>query len=395
MIQRLQPAYFFALECYFLYLLVFLFYTRLGEIPSVLAFLVIMVGGNSILFLARKQRLVNGSIPFISATLLGGACYLLGLTPMTILLCTVFLYFRIDAFIKDSSLWKEERTNLAILFYTSSCVIFFVAWIFRYPHMNILFGLVIGFAVLYSVGRFLQQMGENNNVLDVFGLASVLSIAVLLSGIGTLLVPVVKWVFFKVFSGLAIIASILGSPIFSLIENIVLKVRSPGSPDDPTEQAEGEQERTIENFQYADNIPPWFWIALLIMLLVVIWFIVKKKTKMVDMETHGQSAIQLEHIPLSAKTGRKQPFFRDPAPQEYIRKLIYQLDSYANKHHLGRYHHETIREWFQRVGFQKNEELFLAYEGVRYGNMALQRSDASHLEKVIHDIKQDIKERSK
>jgi hypothetical protein len=396
MIQRLQPAYFFMLECFFLYFLVFVFYTRAGEIPSILAIVAIVVGGNLFLYLAMKKNLINNGIPFISAVVLSGIAYFLGFSIFSIVLCAIFLYFRMSAFIKDSSLWKEERTNLAILFYSSSVLVFFIGWIFRYPYMNVLFGMVIAFTVLYSVGRFLQQMGNNNEVRDVLGLASVLSIAVVLTGLGTIVVPAVKFVFFKVFSGLAIIASLLGSPFFALIEGIILQVKSVESPDDPFEQAEvGKPEDTFEIVSPIESIPPWVWFALLVVILVIIWAIVRKKSKLVDKDIQEQATIQLSHIPITAKFGKKRSFFREPAPQEYIRKLFYQLHIYADKYHLGRYHHETIREWFQRVGFQSNEELFLAYESVRYGNGNILKSDASHLEEVIQDIKREIKERNK
>jgi hypothetical protein len=396
MIQRLQPAYFFMLECFFLYFLVFVFYTRAGEIPPIVAILAILVGGNLFLYLSMKKNLINNGIPFIGAIVLSGVAYLLGFSIMSIILCSIFLYFRLGAFIKDSSLWKEERTNLAILFYSSSVLVFFIGWIFRYPHMNVLFGMVIAFTVLYSVGRFLQQMGNNNEGRDVLGLASVLSIAVVLTGLGTLLIPAVKFVFFKVFSGLAIIASLLGSPFFALIEGIILQVKSVESPDDPFEQAEvGKPEDTFERINPIENIPVWVWFALLVLILFIIWAIVRKKSKLVDKDIQEQATIQLSHMPLTAKVGKKLSFFREPAPQEYIRKLFYQLHIYADKYHLGRYHHETIREWFQRVGFQSNEELFLAYESVRYGNGNILKSDASHLEEMIQDIKREIKERNK
>jgi hypothetical protein len=77
--------------------------------------------------------------------------------------------------------------------------------------------------------------------------------------------------------------------------------------------------------------------------------------------------------------------------------LVFHLDEYASKYHLGRYPNETVREWFERVGFQKDENLFIAYESVRYGNIdvILDKHDAQRFEEMILDIKKDIKERNK
>jgi hypothetical protein len=393
MIQRLQQAYFFTLECYFLYLLVFLFYLRLGEIPSIIAIFAIISGGNLTLFFLVKRKLVNNSIIFLISTLLGVVAYFLGFSIISAILCGGFLYIRIGAFIKDSSMWTEERSHFAILFYCSSVVIFLIGWVFRYPYMNVLIFMVIVFTLLYSVGRFLQQMNAHNRIGDFFGLASVLSIIVFLTGIGTLLLPMVKFVFFKVFSVLILIGTIIARPLFSLFEEIILNVK----PKQQPLNLKGKYEAMPPDGRThpIETISPWIWLAVFVVLLVIIWFIVKKKSKKVDPNLKEKLDIHLEHTPLFVKSGKKRRFFREPAPNEYIRKLIYQLDSYADKYHLGRYHYETIREWFERVGFQKNEELFLAYESVRYGNVNIQKSEASHLEEVILNIKQDIKERNK
>jgi hypothetical protein len=397
MIQRLQPAYFFMLECFFLYFLVFVFYTRSGEIPSIPAILSIIIGGNLFLYLVSKKNIVNNGIPFICAILLSGIAYFLGFSIMSIVLCAVFLYFRISSFIKDSSLWKEERTNLAIVFYSSSILVFFIGWIFRYPYMNVLFGMVIAFTVLYSIGRFLQQTGDHFEARDVLGLSSALFIAVVLTVLGTLLIPGVKFVFIKIFSGLAVIASIIGSPIFALIEGIILGIKSPESPDDPFAQGEvGDRKETYEKIIPVEGIPSWFWLVLLVVLLIIIWVIIKRKSKIVDKEIQESSQIKLEHIPLSVKMGRKRKFFRSPSPHEYMRKLVFHLDEYASKYHLGRYPNETVREWFERVEFQKNEDLFAAYESVRYGNIdiVLDKHDAQRFEDMILKIKKEIKDRN-
>jgi hypothetical protein len=396
MIQRIQPGYFFTLECVFLYLLVFVFYGRSGSIPSIPAILTIAIVGNVLLFFVLKQKLVNNSIPLLIAILLSAAAYFTGFSIFAAILCCIFLYFRFGAFIKDSSLWKDERTNLAILFYSSSVIIFFIGWIFRYPYMNVLFALVIGFTVLYSIGRFLQQMGENNGFRDTIGIASVLGLAVVGTYLTTFLVPVVKYVFYKIFTGLAIIATMIGSPFFAMIEGIVLRVQSVESPDDPFAQVEvGEPDGTYDNAVPASGIPSWFWVVILFVILLVVWYFVRKKSKMVDEEQDKPDFIQLEHNPLSGKQGSKTSFFREPAPNEYMRKLIYQLDQFAGKYHLGRYHHETIREWFHRVGFAENEQLFLAYEKVRYGDINLPKSEAVQFEAFISEVKRGIKERHK
>lgn len=394
MIQRLLPAYFFSLECYFLFFLLFFFYVQRADVPSITAFLIIIFVGNLILYFSQKQKLISGTVPFIGAIILGGVCYFLGLTNMSVFVCTVFLYFRIAAFIKDSSLWKEDRAHFAILFYCSSLIVFIAGWIFRYPYMNWMYGMVIGFTVLYSMGRFLQQIEGNKEGKAVAGFAGVLGVGVLLTGVLTILVPVVKWMFFKIMSGLAVIAALMGRPIFYLLEQIEFIAKPMDPVEDEFTQGETGQPVVDHSINPNNYMPLWLVITLLIVAVLIIWYFVRKKKMMTD-QTDEQSNIKLEYIPATVKTNKKRRFLREPAPNEYIRKLFYQLQIYADKHEMGRYEHETIREWFQRVDFPKNDELFLAYENVRYGKGQMNKEDALHFEVVIQGIKREIKERNK
>ncbi|MHC0035568.1 hypothetical protein [Pseudoneobacillus sp. C159] len=396
MIQRLQPAYFFMLECVYLYFLVCIFYTRAGTIPPILPIIAIMIGGNLLLYFALKQKIVGNTIPFVGAVLLSAAAYFLGFSIMSVLISVIFLYFRMGAFIKDSSLWREERANFAIIFYSSSVAIFFIGWMFRYPHMDFFFALVIVFTILFSIGRFLQQMGENNGAKDASGLASVLGISAVLTVILAFCIPFVKWAFYKIFAGIAIIAMMIGSPFFYLVEGIVLRLRPKAPPeDDEFEQVElPDKEDTFDSINPVDSIPPWVWVALIAVVLLVAWLIVRKKSKIVD-EKPDENAIPLQHIPILSKTRKRRSLFAEPTPQEYLRRLIYQLDHFASKYHLGRYQHETIQEWFARVGFPENKALFNAYESVRYGNVVIAKNDASQFETIVQNIKREIKEKNK
>jgi hypothetical protein len=106
-------------------------------------------------------------------------------------------------------------------------------------------------------------------------------------------------------------------------------------------------------------------------------------------------SLDIEHFSSIPKNQEKRRFFRGPAPHEYVRKLIYQLQIYADKHEMGRFEHETVREWFQRLGFINHEDLLLAYEDVRYGNVVISKSEANHFEGVIADLKREIKQQTK
>lgn len=396
MIKRILPGYFFTLECIYLYFLLYLFYTRIGEIPSILSFIVIIVVGYLILHIALIRNEVSGVFPFLGAIICGGISLALGFTPMSTLLLTVFLFFRIRAFIKDSSMWTEERPILAMLFYISSFLVFYIGWVFHYPYMDWLFGIVIIFTLLLSVGRFLQQLEGAKASKNIGGISSIIGIAIIMTGVITLLLPIVKWAIMNIFKGFILIVTFLLSPLFYLVQSLIFTPKPLDKwVDDPFAQGELSKERKeVTNQFLLENVPLWFWITLFSIIILVIWYILRKRNIKKDVQVETET-IMLKHTPTTATLGRKGRFFKEPAPQEYIRKLLFQFQIYADKHHLGRYHHETMREWFVRVGFKQNEELFLAYDNVRYGKEDLQKKDAIHLEEVIKDIKRDIQERKK
>jgi hypothetical protein len=394
MIQRTLPAYFFSMECVFLYFLLFLFYTRIGETPSILGIITVCVVGNLFLQFGLKQKQVSGSLPFLGAIISGGIGYLFGFTAMSVILCTVFLYFRIGAFIKDSSLWKGERTKLAILFYCSAFVIFMAGWIFKYPYMNWLFGTVILFTLLLSIGRYLQQTIGNKANKNIMGIVGALSIAVILAGFVAILIRPIKWILFTIIEGFFRIIGFLLMPIFNFLEGIILTIQPRINDEEFLPVELGEKKEEISDPNLMVQIPIWVWFVILGVVLFAIWFVLRKRKLVTEIQDQSKT-LMIEHIPLSANLSMRERFFRGPAPNEHIRKLIFQLQIYANRYGFGRFEHETVQEWFERIGFQKNEDFFMAYESVRYGTEVITKNDAKYYEEVVQELKREMKERYK
>jgi hypothetical protein len=394
MVQRFLPAYFFMIECYFLFFILFVFYFRSGEIPTLPAFGIILIGGITVLLLSLKQKEVNAAIPFLAALIIAGACHFFGFSFMPVVISAAFLYFRLNAFINDSYLWKEERPRLIISFYSSSLGVLLLAGIYQYPYMKVLFAIMIGFTILYSVGRYLQQLEDGNRAEGVKGIASIIGIALLFTGIGTLLVALAKWTLFKVLTLLTFLASLMGRPFFNFMEIIILKIKPHQQEVKGKINITNTPPRTGNNNPLLD-VPMWFWFALAAIILLIIFMIVRKRKNVVEGMTNEQSEFYINHAPLVSGPRKRRTFFREQPPSEYLRRLFYQLHIFAHKNGMGRFQHETIREWFERVQLQSNEELFLAYESVRYGKREIPKDEAIHFEEVIQELKNEIKTRNK
>jgi hypothetical protein len=144
-----------------------------------------------------------------------------------------------------------------------------------------------------------------------------------------------------------------------------------------------------------ERIPTVVYLVLFVIVLLLIGYFASKKRSLVDNYSPKEVTIEMDHVDLTADRSRKRRLFRQPTPQEYMRKLFLQLHLSAEMHQLGRQHHETIREWFHRVGFPSHEELFQAYESVRYGRYDIQKEDAAHLAQVIEQLKREMRKRSR
>ncbi|WML47210.1 hypothetical protein RCG23_16820 [Neobacillus sp. PS3-34] len=129
--------------------------------------------------------------------------------------------------------------------------------------------------------------------------------------------------------------------------------------------------------------------------MIVIWILIKKFKQRNISQSEQPVKLLIEHFPSFEKKGGKSRFFRSSAPQEYMRRLIYQLQLFADRHKMGRHSHETLREWFDRLGFSMDEALFIAYDNVRYGNVILTKIDLKDIEVSIENLKREIKDRSK
>jgi hypothetical protein len=394
MINKILPAYYFTLECVFLYFLFFLFYTFIGEIPSILSFLVIIFIANLVLHFGLRRKNITGTLPYIAAILSGLTSYFLGFSPSSVLLTTVFVFFRVSAFLKDSSLWRMERTKLALLFYCSGIILSLEGWMLNYPHMNALYVVMIVFTILLSLGSFLQHIEGTKVNRNILEFATVLGSAVVITGVLTPLFPLVKGLFRNMFEGLMILLSMVTMPLFYFLETN--KVAPPARKLEDNAEKQKEATQTMELLNFSHNIPPWVWFVFLVLVLIVIWLIVKEM-KMEDtmVKNDEVATLKIDYTPSSISTGKKRRFFRQTDPHEYVRKLFYQFQIFAEMHGFGRYEHETIREWFDRVGFQKDEDLFLAYESVRYGGKVIHKQDAKRYENLIQGIKLEVKERTK
>jgi|GEM_PF-6082253 len=392
MILRLLSTYFFSLEYLLLYLIVIFIYESKNQLPPTLAIICIFMIGNLFLLYSLRKTQVSRVIPFLAAVISGGISYTLGLNSVTSILCASFTYFRLEAFLKDTSLWIEERNKLQIIFYLTSLVVLFFGWTSHYSYLNLILWIIILFTILFSLGRYFQQAVTTNTIKNYRGIIGSISIAVLLTGIISLILPILKWGIFKLLDGLFRAVGILGSPLFNYVDHITIKEKkiNLGQNSNP----EDKLPQNIRNHHYIlESTSTWVWLLLLIIVLIVIWLVIRKLTYIRNEKHTAKQEISIEYNAIPEHKRKKRHFFKHYAPTEQIRKLIFQLQKYASKNKMGRHQNETLKEWLERIQIPNEDELIDAYNSVRYGKGEIQ--DIKKYEEQVKRIKDKIKSKNK
>jgi len=342
MILRLLSAYYFSLECLFLYLIVLFLYESKDQLPSTLALICVFIIGNVFLLHSLSKSSVSRVIPFLSAIICGAVSYFLGLNSVSSIICGIFIFFRLEAFLKDTSLWKEERNKLQIVFYLTSLVVLFFGWASQYSYINLIVALLITFTILFSLGRHFQQAVTTRTIKNNRGIIGSIAIATLLTALITLIVPFFKWGIFKLLDGLFKIIGFFGSPLFNYVDHVTLKEKDIklGHPSSVKDDIQPRNHTYI-----LELIPSWVWLLLLIITLIVIWLVIRKLTLIRYEKVTFQHEIDIEYNAIPEHLKKKRRFFKHTAPTDQIRKLIFQLQKYASKHKMGRHQNETLKEW--------------------------------------------------
>lgn len=393
MILRILPNYYFSLECLFLYVLLCFLYASSNQLPPFLSFLSIIVIGNSCLYFILKQKQLSLFIPFLAGIIAGTIAFFLGLTVTKAIICGLFITFRLKSYSTESSLWKEERNRFQILFYCAGLLFILQGWNVNYSYMNLFYGICIGFTILFSIGRFLQYSVNRQSAKTVQGLLGTLSIAAFLTLLISVVSPIGKWGIITVFKGVLSSVAFLVSPFFNLIEKITIKPKPKGPKEALANPLHGIPKHQSEGY-IVDNVPSWIWIVILIIILIGIGMLLRRYKKInIELEIN-EAHIEIEQISIKEHSKMKRRFFKQPAPSEHVRKLIFQLQKFAKKYNLGRHENETVKEWFHRAKLHRHEELLIAYEEVRYGSGKLLHND-EYYEHEFQKLKQEIKDRYK
>ena len=131
----------------------------------------------------------------------------------------------------------------------------------------------------------------------------------------------------------------------------------------------------------------WWTITILVILVIAITIFLSKK-KFLRLETTEDSKTiagsGLDNTNVHKK--RKKLFSTVKKPNNIIRLDVLNFEQWALKLGVGRKFHETIEEWFERLGI--DSQYLDLYQKVRYGNLdELTKTEIESFHKQLDEMK--------
>lgn len=255
--------------------------------------------------------------------------------------------------------------------------------------------LFILLTVLYIALRYLAigllgrqqagfKMGETNKVFAVIlcvGMITYFTVLYFMEYLRTAILAL----FAFIFGGLFMFISAAATPF---IEKGIAYLDSLREEEDmETEFDEFQMEEVQEFLSDTEVASSSYFLIVIVVIAVVALFIILRKR----LQAYGASEVSAYKI---WSAGRKKEDQMDEKPlYDYsmttntIRDAYRQFEREADRAKYPRFMGETVKEWFNRMGWATGETIFLTYDKVRYGSLTISEKDARHFVEELDEIK--------
>ncbi|MFE8703548.1 hypothetical protein ACFYKX_23570 [Cytobacillus sp. FJAT-54145] len=206
-----------------------------------------------------------------------------------------------------------------------------------------------------------EKQGYTRSFISVIGILSIISVLIA-GGLN-----IFRWIFLRVFEGIAYFVGTLASPLLIWADNLVIEYEDEKTQQEnqmePLPQQEAVRDTTTSLIDPAYIISALFFIGLI---FLFIYFYKKKKAIHTTRTTKTDSFYSSTESDISINKsfgfrGKQKP------PSHPIRKEIFEFEKYADKLKLGRKYYESFEDWMTRLGLENFEKINDSYEKVRYG----------------------------
>ncbi|MEH7388624.1 DUF4129 domain-containing protein [Bacillus sp. JJ1521] len=394
--QSLLKSYQYVMEVVLLYILFMLLYIHTELLPPILPFL--FLTGVGAVVIAILLSLMKSNTPYLFimlvVPLLAFVSSKMGLSFGQSFVIAAFVCYRmIVHFHKNPKLTEAFVLNASLLF---GGLTYFAAKVQGYIHSDIVLYLLVTQLFVFMIGKILNNVSTSSLVMkNVATKKNSWSAVGLFSGLFVGAIAIAVIFPFLLVKGLSFVTTIIGTglywvskPLFNAVEDIGSFRKSSGENVGSLNWDDSENKNLLLRMTEDYN---FFYLSLLglIILAVIIFFLAKKrfiKEPAVVGDVY-QYATVTEGIQ-TPSTKRRRP--KNQTPQAKVRRLILDLEVLSAQRGLGRYHHESVKEWLSRNQFL-DFRLVELYERVRYGDEELNDEENAACEEIVKQIKAKIK----
>ncbi|MBN8199367.1 hypothetical protein [Bacillus sp. NTK034] len=368
-----EVSFLLGIEIIFGALMLFPFYmAKEGAVPLTEYFVFVFPAGMAFVVLLIRFR-EKGKVLFflVELPLLFVIGNILSFSWFFIVLISFFVFWRTYVHFNEHNYRPEGWWILLTVFSGTFLVIFSAMKDGAYT------GEIVGLMILELFfiisGGFIKRIiesdanaGEKKRFLIHFLslTAAILAVGIIVSfGMGTL-----KFFFFGILKLIASAAALIASPLFNWAEGqdweIHVKFFSENENRDNDERFKVPADLG-EGGQFFDPavLTSIFFIGVITSLFIYIY---KKNIKVKSVRNGAVFASYSQQIEDKGTLLSRR--FQHIAPENQIRKEIFQLERYAVNLDLGRKESESLPEWLQRIGLKDPGQIVDAYETVRYSN---------------------------
>jgi hypothetical protein len=341
------------------------------QLPLFTTMTIVGIGGLVFAILLEKKGDLAKPLYFL---LVMPSLYLAGLlTGLKIFYLTImalFIFWRTLKHYEDSTGHSESKW--LVLTFLIGVFISPLAHFHGDQYLNqIAFLLTFQLLFIFS-GQFFIKLIDNEIISKrkfVMDFAKLLGLGLFIMGVITFGRNFIKEGFFMILQAIGWIFTMILYPIFSWVENPILKERASRLL---SSRMPGAKEYESPFADIKQTIDANFWGPILFAAVgLLVFYYLYKKTNLFNKEAEQDVSIS-GYITTSSLNDSmlNAPFYKKASgkPVDQIRNEIYQLEKFAYKKDLARLNHEAITEWLNRLGINYDDRTVNTYELVRYGD---------------------------
>ncbi len=353
------------------------------------------------LFLGLKRTLKHFSFVWIFAIYLVLAVlffFIFHLSIFVLAIAGLAFYFILSWWDEDKGPELMWETFFGFLLFCVGAIVLQLSYLpaVPLPYAYLIFAavefiLMNGILALQSQERGQAQVKPTSLFIGIFFGGIMVA-----GGILWLLRPIIQWILLKIVDGLAY-------AVFYTVSKVMSWVL-------PSHPSMSKQKRLQSVFHFSKQknakdiihksyeTPSYFlWFGLILGAVIIVWLAVffwKRRVKQHETIIPGSQAFTSQkHSNLYSQ--RRRNFLQ--APSHPVRKEIFQLQKWANKHKSGRKFNETLRDWLgsKQLSFKAIQVIHSSYEKVRYGRQDLSPEEFSMFHEAVSEVKKELKQQSK